>query len=176
MKKRTGGWLVMLVMVLVGAMQAMAADVWLKPLTVQEMGYRGATHVVDIGAPEMTVSDANVAQTNTVTLTGPMAWQFVGFELSAPFDSASVTNAHSILYSATLGSQALVSAVQVAADTWKPYKSIFPVENTLTNVYAGVITNGASATLTAVIGAPGASCTLNRLSTGRARLFFRCWP
>lgn len=154
---------------------AWAGDPWLKPLAVQEQGYRGATHCVEITPAELTEDTANVAQTNTITLTGPMAWAFAGFEVSQPFDSTLVTNAHSIATTVTLGSVTLVDAVETAADAWRPYKAIFPVENTLTNVYAGVITNGATETLTLITGAPGASCYLSKVNSGQERLFLKIW-
>lgn len=131
-----------------------------------------------------------MAQTNTVTLTGPISVQWAGVVCDMPFDTRVRTNLVSMTYTASLGSTALVSAMQVASDQWKPYRSIMPtlastvmsgldatntVMATVTWPYTVVVTNGATSTLTLITGAPGASHKLTDMTQGRCRLFLRIW-
>ena len=169
---------------------AMAAPK-LQPLTVQEMARYGATDALVIEADDLTVSTANGSQTNTITVTGPCSWEYRGYRLDIPFDASSVTNAMTCALTVSLDSQALVSGLQIASDQWRPYKAVVPATvsvttttsgpdtNALVSVstgtwpYSGTITNGATSTLTCIIGAPGAAHTLNKTDTGQARVFFR---
>jgi hypothetical protein len=168
-------YLTMAMMVLIGIVVMAQAAPKLVPLGVEEMGYYGATDALTLEARDLTESVANVAQTNTVTLYGPCSWQFVGYKLDAPFDTTLVTNVMTCALTVSLDSTALVNGLQVATDQWRAYKNYVPIIITGTNVYAGTVTNGATATLTCIVGAPGAAHTLNKTDSGRARAFFRIW-
>lgn len=175
-----------LMMCMVAVAVSALANPRLVPLTVQEMGRYGATDALVIDA-ELTESTANTAQTNTVTLTGPCSWEYRGYLLDKPFDASSVTNLMTCALTVSVGSQALVSAVQIASDQYRLYKAITPTAVTITNAaytnytgsatgawpYSGTLTNGATATITTILGAPGSAHTLNKVDTGQARLFFR---
>jgi hypothetical protein len=170
------------------AVMAALAGPRLVPLTTQEMARYGATDAVVIEAKSFGQSVAGAAETNTITLTGPCAWEWRGYALDAPFDASSVTGLMTCALTVSIGSQALVSAVQVAADQTRTYKAIVPTAlsiamsgldatNTIaaagTWPYAGTLTAGSTATITILAGAPGSLHTLNKVDTGQARLFFR---
>lgn len=175
-------------MVLAVMAVAMAwAEMSIRPLTFQETAKYGATDAIVIRASDLDVSTANVAQTNTFTLTGPVAWEFTGFLLDSPFDTSQVTNAMTCALSVSVGSDTVLNAIQIANDAWKPYKAYWPtvptvttsgwatnqMTSTVTAPYKGIVTNGATATITVVVGAPGAAHTLNKTDSGQARAFFR---
>lgn len=184
--------LFVMTMMALGVMGAMAAGPYLRPLGVEEMARFGATHAVTVLARDMTETTDSVAQTNTITLTGPVSWEFVGYRLDTPFDSSSNTNTVSVGLTVTLGSTTLVNGLQVGGDVFRTYNSFVPtscttvmsgldatntVTATVTWPYSGVVTNGATATITVIMGAPGLSAPLNldELDTGQARTFLRLW-
>lgn len=159
----------------------------IRPLTMQEMARYGATDALTVGAGDLTVTTDNAAQTNTFTLSGPCSWEYIGFSVDAPFDSTLTTNALSSTLTLTAGSDTLISELQIASDTWRPYKTswasaptvttIGPATNqlvsTLSAPYKGVITNGGTLTVTMVISGPEASTSLSEIDTGQARVFLR---
>lgn len=159
------------------------AEVALKPLTTQEMGYYASTDALELEAADLTVTTDNVAQTNTVTLTGPVSWQFMGYRLDVPFDSTANTNIGSILYTVAISNIAsgvgttLVNGRQVASDVFRTYKAEFPVELSTNHLYCGTITNGNTATITVIMGAVPSSSpmSLKEFDKGRVRTFFRIW-
>jgi hypothetical protein len=199
------------------AISAYAVDMEL--LSWQEQARYGATHAVELEAADFSaVTTANAAATNTVTLTGPLAWEYRGFSLDLPFNDTKTygtngcaTTTNSIAVTVTLDSLTLVNGLQVAGDQTRAYKAWLPTALTLTatptlttrvltnvvyesgtvtgNVtvatgaasvansgtwaYAGNVTNGATATLTWITGAPGAASSLGNLTRGKARVFLR---
>ncbi len=167
----------------------------LEPLSVQEMARYGATHMLEITPEDLAATTTeNAAQTNTVTLTGPLSWEFRGFVCDRPFNDAKAfatngkaTTTNSIAVTVTLGSKTLVNGVQVAGDQFRTYRSWLPNDLTVTTTgpatnqlvstgstpYVGVVTNGATETLTWITGAPGAGASLGNLTRGKARVFLR---
>ena len=191
----------------------------LEPLSWQEQARYGATHAVEMDYTDYAATTTdNVAQTNTVTLTGPLAWEYRGFSLETPFNDTKTyaTNGqamttNSIAVTVTLDSLTLVNALQTAGDQTRAYKTWLPSALTLTTTptlttrvytnvvydggastgnltvatgaataastgtwpYTGTLTNGATATLTWITGAPGAGSSLGNLTRGKARVFLR---
>lgn len=172
----------------VAALTALAMNVAaaprLRPLGVEQMARYGATHELTVTAADLTESTDNVAQTNTVALAGPCAYEYVGFQLERAFDSVANTNLGSIAFTATMGTVLLVTNVQVAADTRHQFSFVRPNDMTMTGQdatntiaatwgYSGVLTNGQSTTFTTIMGAPGAPMNLDEFDTGQLRLFLR---
>lgn len=174
-------------MVVCFAAIALQAAPQMVSLGFEEMARYGATDAAVLRASDMTESVANVAQTNTVTIYGPCSWEYRGYVLDRPFDTILVTNVMSLALTATLDSFSLVSAAEAAEDSFRTYKAIAappatvtttgPATNLLVSTVAwpcsGTVTNGATATLTLITGAPGAAHTLNNMDTGQARWLFR---
>ena len=196
-----------------------AQAVGLEQLSWQEQARYGATHAVELEASDFSATTtANAAQTNAVTLTGPLAWEYRGFSLDVPFNdnktygtNGCATTTNSIAVTVTLDSLTIVNGLQVAGDQTRAYKAWLPtaltltatptlttrvltnvvydagattgnvtvatgaasVANTGTWAYSGNVTNGATATLTWVTGAPGAASSLGNLTRGKARVFLR---
>ena len=132
---------------------AVLADPVIRPLTMQEMGRYAATDVLLIRASDLTESADNTAQTNTVTLSGPCAYEYVGYAVDTPFDSTLTTNTLSSTLTVKIGSDTLIDALQIANDTWRPYKVSWggpPTVATTTTgtgtVYSNVIYNAGATT------------------------------
>lgn len=171
---------------------ALAADPAVRALAVQEMAYRGATHAIELNSGHFTVSADDATQTNTFTVSGPCVWEYVGMEVSEPFDASSVTNSQTLSLTFLAGSDTLANAVEAAADATRPYKfsrayastaAITNIVGNVTNVYTvalapvpytGIVTNGGSVTFT-IIADPSAEVALNKVDAGRAAFFLRLW-
>lgn len=181
--------IIMALAVLAGA--AWAGGPVLRPLSIQEMARYGATDTLLLRAEDLTEDTDNVAQTNTVTLTGPCAYELIGYTVDKAFDSSITTNALSSTFTMKIGSDTLINALQIANDTWRPYKSSWhsaptvatttsgPNTNKLVSVstvsapYKGVVTNGATATITTIVTGPDASTSLSEVDSGQLRVFLR---
>jgi hypothetical protein len=159
----------------------------IRPLTMQEMARYGATDALTVRAGDLTEATDAAAQTNTFTLSGPCSYEYIGFSVDAPFDSTLTTNTLSSTLTVTVGSDTLINAVQIASDTWRPYKNSWASAPTVTTIgpdtnllvstvsapYKGVVTNGATATVTLIVTGPDASTSLEDVDTGQARVFLR---
>jgi hypothetical protein len=170
---------------------ALAQGPVLRPLSMQEMARYGATDQLLLRASDLTDATDNRAQTNTVTLTGPCSYEYIGFLVDQAFDSSLTTNTLSSTFTMTIGSDTLINALQIANDTWRPYKSSWhsaptvatttsgPNTNKLVSVstvsapYKGVVTNGATATITTIVTGPDASTSLAEVDSGQLRVFLR---
>jgi hypothetical protein len=170
---------------------ALAQGPVLRPLSMQEMARYGATDQLLLRASDLTDATDNRAQTNTVTLTGPCSYEYIGFLVDQAFDSSLTTNTLSSTFTMTIGSDTLINALQIANDTWRPYKSSWhsaptvatttsgPNTNKLVSVstvsapYKGVVTNGATATITTIVTGPDASTSLSKVDSGQLRVFLR---
>lgn len=157
---------------------AVAAGPYVRPLGFEEMAMYGATHAVTLDFRDLTETADNAAQTNTVTIGGPCRWSYVGWRLDRAFDSSSNTNIGSVTYSAYVGAStgvALVTNVQVAADTGHQFGALGPYDLTsMTNSF-GTLTNGETQTFTVIMGAPpaGRPMALDEFDSGSTRLFLR---
>ena len=177
------------------AFTALAADPAVRALAVQEMAYRGATHAIELNSGHFTVSTDDATQTNTFTVSGPCVWEYVGMEVSEPFDASSVTNSQTLSLTFLAGSDTLANGVEAALDATRPYKfsrasptatttvitnvvgdvtNLYTVATTLSTPYTGIVTNGGSVTFT-IIADPSAEVALNKVDAGRAAFFLRLW-
>lgn len=174
----------------------LAADPAIRQLAVQEMAYRGATHAIELNSGHFTVSADDGTQTNTFTVSGPCVWEYVGMEVSEPFDASTVTNSQTLSLTFLAGSDTLANGVEAALDATRPYKfsraSPTATTTVITNVvgdvtnlytvavaalstpYTGIVTNGGSVTFT-IIADPSAEVALNKVDAGRAAFFLRLW-
>lgn len=189
--------IIMALAVLAGA--AWAGGPVLRPLSIQEMARYGATDTLLLRAEDLTEDTDNVAQTNTVTLTGPCAYELIGYTVDKAFDSSITTNALSSTFTMKIGSDTLINALQIASDTTRPYKanwhsaptvatttattttgtnvatmvSASVSTSTLSAPYMNVITNGGTATITTIVTGPDASTSLSEVDSGQLRVFLR---
>ncbi len=166
---------------------ALADGPVMRALSMQEMARYGATDTLLLRASDLTEDDDNGAQTNTVTLTGPCSYEYVGFLVDQAFDSSLTTNTLSSTFTMSIGSDTLINALQIANDTWRPYKSSWhsaptvatsgPDTNALVSTvsapYKGVVTNGATATITTIVTGPDAATSLAEVDSGQLRVFLR---
>ena len=160
-----------------GMMAALAATAQeLRPLSGAEEGHYGATHALEVNFTHFSgTTTAAVAQTNTVTISGPCSWKIAGWVLEAPYcdlkqyaTNGLPSTTNSITQTVSIDSTALVSAVQVARDQTRAYRSVMPASYT-----SGTLTNGQSSTITWITTAPGGGVPLSNMKFGRARLFLR---
>ncbi len=150
---------------------ALAADPAVRALSVQEMAYRGATHAIELNSGHFTVSADDGTQTNTFTVSGPCVWEYVGMEVSEPFDASSVTNSQTLSLTFLAGSDTLANGIEAALDATRPYKfsraspaattTVTPTTTVITNV-VGDVTN----LYTVAVAANTAATTLSTPYTG----------
>lgn len=166
---------IMMMAVLAGAMLAQAAPE-LRLLPWQTALKFGASHVIEVTHTDLAAwSATNTTAIFTNTVKGPCAVEFRGMVLDTPFDSATVTNALSMVINAgySADSDMWIANKQVAADGTEVRYS-FGSAYSQTN--AALYEQTSDVLLLTSFG----PCLANRghdiLSSGRVRLFYRILP
>lgn len=157
----------------------------LKPCAVTEMARYGASHVMELNAEDMVLTNAdNTAVIWTNTVTAPCSVKFCGYVLDKAFDSAT-TNPGPYGITFSLGTSATstkwINAVQVAADAtptvYGSWGTDYSVVCYATNGAAGAVTSPllnnqtSDVTLLATI-TPTTTNALSSLVVGKLRAYF----
>jgi len=182
--------LTMIMMVAVFGMALCAvAEPRLQPVSAIEAAMTGANYVMEITAADLTPTTADIAQTNTFTVSGPAGLMWVGARLESVFDDQLGTaTTNDVSWTLSLGSTTLINAAKVSVDqttttsvwmpgTWVSGSVTIAATNTATAVtftasnYA-TAASGADITVTSVL-APSGGSPLASMKTGKLKAYFR---
>lgn len=156
----------------------------LKPCAVAEMARYGASHVMELNAEDMVLTNAdNTAVIWTNTVTAPCSVKFCGYVLDKAFDSAT-TNPGPYGITFSLGTSTTstkwINAVQVAADATPTVYGSWGTDYTVSCMASGqaaVVTSPllnaqtSDVTLLAKI-TPTTTNALSSLTVGKLRAYF----
>jgi hypothetical protein len=192
---------------LIGIMMAGAvmAEVKLAPLPAQQAAMLPGNQQLEFTFADLTVGTADIAQTNTFTLTGPVGLRFEGAKLEATFDDGLGTaTTNNVTFTLKIDALTVVSAKQVASDqtttdaVWIPGSfvtgTVAPLYGTITNSvgdsYVAVTNLSTAVTLAAsqyavaaggstitvtTIFTPSGGSALNVMKKGKIKAYFTKW-
>jgi len=157
----------------------------LKPCSAMEGARYGATHVLELNAEDMVLTNAdNTAVIWTNTVVAPCSIKFGGYVLDQAFDSATTNpGAYGVTFSLGTSSASTkwLNAVQVASDATPTVYGSFGTDYSVvcyaTNGAAGAVTSPwlnnqtANVTLLATV-TPTTTNALSSLAVGKLRAYF----
>ena len=182
-----------LTVLMVGILMAGAimAEMKLQPLPAIQAAMVTGSQVLEIAPADFTPTTADIAQTNTFTITGPAGLRFEGAKLEQAFDDGLGTaTTNNITFTLKIDALTVVNAKQIASDqthtdaVWIPgtfssgsvtvaaTNEATAVTFTASN-YA-VAAGGSTITVTTIVTPTGGSA-LNALKTGKIKAYFSKW-
>lgn len=112
--KKTG---MIMMMAVFGMALCVVAEPKLQPVSAQEAAMTGANYVMEINYTDLTPTTADIAQTNTFTVTGPAGLRWEGAVLETVLDdNLGTATTNDVSWTLTLGSTTLVNAAKVSVD------------------------------------------------------------
>ncbi len=195
--------IVLMMMVAVFGMALCAvAEPKLRAVSANEAAMTGANYVMEISYTDLTPTTADIAQTNTFTVSGPAGLSFQGARIESVFDDQLGTaTTNDVSWTLTMGSTTLINAAKVSVDqttttsVWFPgtmVATVAPLYGTITNSVGDsyiAVTNLSTAvtfaspqyataasdgtiTVTSVL-APSGGSPLASMKTGKIKAYFR---
>ena len=157
----------------------------LKPCSAMESARYGATHVLELNADDMVLTNAdNTAVIWTNTVVAPCSIRFCGYVLDQAFDSATTNpGAYGVTFSLGTSSASTkwLNAVQVASDATPTVYGSFGTDYSVvcyaTNGAAGAVTSPrlnnqtSDVTILATV-TPTTTNALSSLAVGKLRAYF----
>jgi len=187
--KKTGMMIMMAVALM--AIGSAFGEASLRPSRAEEAAMIGANYSMELSFTDLTAATADIAQTNTFTVTGPCVISWQGALLESDLDDQlgdSTTN--DVSWTLKLGSVTLVNAAKVSVDQTTTTRRWYPgsmssgsvtiaatnvaTAVTLTASNYAVITNGGTTTVTSIL-TPSGGSALNAMKAGKIKAFFRRW-
>lgn len=161
----------------------------LKPVSAQEAAMTGANYVLDINYSDLTPETADIAQTNSFTVTGPAGLRWEGAVLETVLDdNLGTATTNDVSWTLSLGSTTLVNAAKVSVDQttttriWMPgtYSS-GSVTIAATNVATAVTFTASNYAICAVGGTitvtsiltPSGGSPLASMKRGKIKAYFK---
>lgn len=196
-----------LTVMMVGLLMAGAviAEIAVKPMPAIQAAMVAGSQVLEIVPADFTPTTAGIAQTNTITITGPAGLRFEGAKLEQAFDDGLGTaKTNSVTFTLKIDALTVVSAKQIAADQtttdaiWIPGSfmsaTVAPLYGSATNGVDAMITVVTNLSTTVTLAAsnyavaagggmitvvtivtPTGGSALNALKTGKIKAYFSKW-
>lgn len=187
--KKTGMMIMMGIVLM--AMGSAFGEVTMRPSRAEEAALVGANYSMELSFVDLTAATADIAQTNTFTVTGPCVISWQGAILESDLDDQLGTaTTNDVSWTLKLGSTTLVNAAKVSVDQTTTTRRWYPgslssgsvtiaATNTATAVtltastYA-VIASGATTTVTSIL-TPSGGSALSDMKAGKIKAYFRRW-
>jgi hypothetical protein len=189
-------------MMVFGMALCAVAEPRLQPVSAIEAAMTGANYVMEITAADLTPTTADIAQTNTFTVSGPAGLSWMGARMESVFDDQLGTaTTNDVSWTLSLGATTLINAAKVSVDqttttmVWFPgtlVATVAPLYGSATNgvdAMVTVVTNlstavtfasaqyataasGGTITVTSVL-TPSGGSPLASMKTGKLKAYFR---